>query len=188
MIDIFAKRYGWNIEYILGLTRRQVRLLLTSMGDHERLPKSEKDQHLQKDLTESEKSSVITKKHLTSLRKGVNLKHKSKVIDRLVGKTMGEYVEELNIRSKGGKIEGKGDNGGGKPKTGLKSAPIPVKKRVSNLTIPKKAVPVVSNEIRNEPINVNSNNDMAKIWNLASQGKSGFKMTNRLKKTFQKRK
>jgi len=187
VIDIFAKRYGWNIEYILGMTRRQVRLLLTSMGDHERLPKSEKDKHLQKDLTENEKSSVITKSHLSKLRQGVRLKHKSKVIDRLVGKTMGEYVEELNIRSKGGKVEEKGNNGGGKPKTGLKSPPTPVKKRVSNLTIPKKAVPA-TNEIKNEPINVHGNDDMSKIWNMASQGKSGFKMTNRLKKTFQKRK
>jgi hypothetical protein len=158
------------------------------MGDHERLPKTDKDQHLQQDLTENEKSSVITKGHLSKLRSGVKLKHKSKVIDKLVGKSMGDYVEELNLRSKGVKIEEKGSKVGGKKETELKQPATPVKTRVSNLTIPKKTVSSKPKGISNEPINVHGNDDMSKIWGLASQNKSGFKMSNRLKKAFQKRK
>lgn len=92
-MDIFAKRYGWSIEYILGLTRRQVRLLMVSAGDHERMPEKDKDESSSGeeaiDLKQQPEEFKVEKKDFEKIRKTVKgLKYRSKVVDKYVGKTI----------------------------------------------------------------------------------------------------
>jgi len=85
-----AKRYGWTIEYILGLTRRQIRLLTLSAGDAERLPDDDNDASQSDDITDNKEPVDLTvkQKHLDKLRKGLKLKSKSHIVDNLVGKSV----------------------------------------------------------------------------------------------------
>lgn len=161
---------------------------MVSAGDHERLPEKEDSSQSYDGSRDGE--YVVDKKDLKKLRKGLNLAHTSKVVDDLVGKTLDEYKEELELRAKGVNI------GGNKPER-LNASPShprsPVKsRRLGNKTLPGNkpdvaAVRKPANILKNSPINVTGNNDMAKVWKLAMDGKSGFKMSNRLKKRLAKK-
>lgn len=126
MIDIFAKRYGWSVEYILSLTRRQIRLLSVSAGDHERLPKTDKDGEKDDEtinLLKSDKEEDVKMKEklLKKLRKGVaqpgkfatlgdKKEVKIKKIDKLIhskhiDKSLKEFLEATKSESVGIKIK-----------------------------------------------------------------------------------
>ena len=165
---------------------------MTSAGDHERLPPKEDDkQGSQYDLTKDNgKDTVIDEKHINMLRRGVKLAHKSKIVDRMVGKTLEEYHEELKLRSKGKNVNT--DRANEKPVTPVKS-----RVRKKNLTLPEKGVKRAEsapkletkkrNILQNAPIDVHGDNDMAVVWKQALAGQGGFAMTNRLKKKLMNR-
>lgn len=74
------------------LTRRQVRLLTISAGDHERLPEDDSSQDGQ-DLNETPTEFEIKKKHIDRIRKAVKndggkIGYKSPVVDKYIGRMM----------------------------------------------------------------------------------------------------
>jgi hypothetical protein len=151
---------------------------MTSAGDHERLPKSNKDDR-GTDLTEDQKQVVITEEHIKKLRRGVKLAKTSKVVDRMANFTVEEYERDLRDRSKG-------KEGLKAPERAERGPKSPVKRKVTRkpLTIPKKDE-TSSKRVTglvNAPINVHGDNDMAKIWRMANKGEGGFNMGPRLRK------
>lgn len=144
------------------MTRKQVRLLLISAGDHERLPDDDKDDE-SIDLTKDGKPPIITQDMIDRLRKGVKGKT-SKVVDKLVGKNL---VEEMDRK----KDEHKNDK---------KNKPIsPVKSR-SNIQRPPRPGLTV------KPIPVSKGND--DLIKLAMQSGSGLKISNKLRNKLSGRK
>lgn len=72
----------------MSLTRRQVRLLTTSAGDHERLPDDPSQDSGSEDLSSTDKKDVKFKKqHLREVRKAVkgNIAHKSHIVEKYLG-------------------------------------------------------------------------------------------------------
>jgi hypothetical protein len=96
---VFAKRYGWSIEYILGLTRRQVRLLMVSAGDNERLPDDSSQDG--EDLSQAPKEMEVQQKHIDKIRRGVGIAHKSHVVDRMIGKKLDIEYKKPNSPVRG---------------------------------------------------------------------------------------
>lgn len=154
---------------------------MISMGDHERLPDDNSLQNSRVDLTEEQKKRKFDKKYVNKLRKGLNLKHTSRVVDKLVGMTMQDYVDNLKERSKGYTNEHKNEHS--------KQLNNPIKSNnisKRNLTLPNRNVSN-KHKLRNKPINTKDGNDMLKVLNLASANKSGFRMSNKLRNKLRKR-
>lgn len=161
---------------------------MVSAGDHERMPEKEGSQEDNEyKPTKAEKDFKIKNKHLKGLRRGVNLKYKSPVVDNLVGQSMEEYEASLAERS--GKKVSKNKSVSPNPRPNS-----PVKGRISKSTKTLPSKPVNKPESKpkdmmiNKPIDLHGNNDMATLFKLASENKNGFKMTNKLKKRLMRRK
>lgn len=74
----------------MSLTRRQVRLLMISAGDHERLPDKDDSPQDEADLTAKQKEQfTFNKKHLARIRKSVKGNvQKSKIVEKYLGKVI----------------------------------------------------------------------------------------------------
>jgi len=77
----------------MNLNRKQVRLLITSIGDHERLPKSGNDKDIGDEIDLTRKGSPIKKlnvpaKYLKMLRKGIKHTKKFNMFNEKADKNM----------------------------------------------------------------------------------------------------
>lgn len=85
----------------MSLTRRQIRLLTISAGDHERLPEDEGLQESD-DLNTAPTDFEIKSKHINRIRKAVKgdggkIGYKSPVVDKYIGRHMNvKYKEPTN--------------------------------------------------------------------------------------------
>ncbi len=151
---------------------------MISAGDHERLPDDSSQEGETYDLTETDKKIEFNQGHLDKLRKGVNIGKKSKVVDNLIGKTMEDYNNSLSQRAKGKlpkPAQNKRNEGVPHPNSPIRGRTNP--KRTLPGNIPKmKPVDIMTNKPA-----VANNDDISKVFKMALDGKSGFKMTNRLK-------
>jgi hypothetical protein len=168
---------------------------MVSAGDHERMPEREGSQENEYNPTDEERDAVFEKEHLRQIRKGVKLKKKSKVVDNIIGMSMEEYQKSLAQRS------GKAPNTGSSEKQ--PNSAVKQRYSKSNKTLPNRAEnrpprpdaqdvkrpPKPSKGLlMNKPVDMNGDNDMAKVFNLANQGKNGFKMSNKLRNKLFRRK